>query len=342
MKKKLRTCLWFAIALGALALLIYKTPRDTFITAIKGIDVRLAVVAVVLQLIAQTLLATRWLLLLRANNIAISLWATIRLTYLGLFYNNVMPGGVGGDLLKGWYATHHSRPDQKLTAAVSVFVDRLVGLIGTILMGGLASLFVGPRVAYQGIQIRWLPWGIFVIMAAASIIFFSRRLRRILLLSWLLEKLPFSQTLKRIDEAIRIYRHHLPSMVGVLAFTVTLQGLTIVAVWVLTQALHFDTVRLVHCLMIMPIVWLIGAAIPVPGGVGIIEGCIAYLFCLVINPDNPPQAMGPAAALALVNRVIILYICSLPGVLVPLFGGHLPRADDMLKDMQSENETLTD
>jgi uncharacterized membrane protein YbhN (UPF0104 family) len=83
----------------------------------------------------------------------------------------------------------------------------------------------------------------------------------------------------------------------------------------------------------MPIIWLIGAAIPVPGGLGIIEYSVSYLFAVVINKDNPELAKGYATALALLNRVVLLYICALPGALVPLFGGHLPKK----KDLQEES-----
>jgi len=338
MKKQLRTFIWLLVAVLALAFLIYKTPRESFKEAISGINGYWAIAAIVLQLIAQTVLATRWVLLLRVNGVAIKMLAAIRLTYLGLFYNNVMPGGVGGDLLKGWYVTRHSEKHQRVAAAVSVFVDRVVGLIGTIMMGAVASLFVGGEIAYRGIQIRWVPWVLFTAMVVMLLIFLSRHLRRALMLSQLLKKLPFAQKLQQVDKAFRIYRGHVRAMLLALLLTVGLQGLTIVAIWLLIQALHFEMVSFVHCLIIMPIVWLIGAIPIAPGGVGIIEGCVTFLFCLVINPDDPGQAMGKAAALALMNRVVILYICSVPGVLVPLFGGHLPKASDMEKEMQAQEQ----
>lgn len=39
-------------------------------------------------------------------------------------------------------------------------------------------------------------------------------------------------------------------------------------------------------------------------------------------------AQGQAAALALLNR-LMLCVCSLPGALVPMFGGHLPKRKDI-------------
>jgi uncharacterized membrane protein YbhN (UPF0104 family) len=67
---------------------------------------------------AQVIIAVRWWLQLRAQSIHIEVWAAVRLFYLGLIYNNVMPGAVGGDLLKAWYVTKHT--DRRLAGALSV------------------------------------------------------------------------------------------------------------------------------------------------------------------------------------------------------------------------------
>jgi len=222
-------------------------------------------------------------------------------------------------------------------------VDRLVGLIGMILVAGIASLFVGPEMGmeikdYGRLQIRWLVWGIFLMMVIVSIIFLSRHVRRVLMISHILQKLPFEKVLRQIDDAIRIYRHHQRVILISLLLTALIQGLSIVAIWLLTQSLHFEKVTFVQCLIIMPVIWVISAAIPVPGGIGIIENCVKYLFCLVINPDAPVQAVGQAVALALLIRIMIC-LCSLPGALVPIFGGHLPKRSDLARQI-SEGKSV--
>ena len=190
MKKRVRTLIWMVVAVGALAFLAVKTPRDTFQQAIRGIGWTWAITAILIYLVSQTLLATRWILLLRVHGVKVSLFQAIKLTYLGLFYNNMMPGAVGGDLLKGWYVTHHSEKHQRLEAAVTVFVDRLIGLVGIILVGALAGLVVGSEFTIQirgrPIQIRILVWLVFLGMVAVSIIFLSRRVRHVFLLNHLL------------------------------------------------------------------------------------------------------------------------------------------------------------
>jgi uncharacterized membrane protein YbhN (UPF0104 family) len=70
----------------------------------------------------------RWYCLVRAQGLSFSLRDAFRLGSIGLFWNTVLPGGVGGDLVK---ASLLLREQSRRTAAVAtVLVDRLLGLVG--------------------------------------------------------------------------------------------------------------------------------------------------------------------------------------------------------------------
>ena len=157
------------------------------------------------------------------------------------------------------------------------------------------------------------------------------------MLDYLLERLPAAKVLKKIDSAIRIYRSHIPTMFLALVLTGLIQGCSIVAVWMLTQALHLDEVTFIQCLTVLPIVWLISAAVPVPGGLGVMENLFVPFFVMAIDPEGKMMdaAKGQAAALAILNRLMICF-CSLPGMLVPIFGGHLPKAQEIEAEMEEE------
>lgn len=338
MRKSWRTFIWLSLAFLALGLYAFNVSRGQaldFRQALHHLKWEWAIWAVILQLMAQTLLASRWIILLRVQGVELGLYQAIKLTYLGLFYNNMMPGAVGGDLLKGWYVTQHSPPNLRVEAAVTVFVDRLAGLIGIVLVGACASLFIGPELNYRGFQIRWVGWLIFAAMVVVSVIFLSRRVRRVLQISRLMDKLPFANLLRQVDSAIRIYRHHHGTILLALLLTAVIQGASIVAIWFLTKMLNLHLVTLLQCLSIMPIIWVISAAIPVPGGLGVVENLVTYLYCKAINPNDPDAAMGQAAALALTIRMLIC-LCSLPGALVPIFGGHLPKTAEIAREMEKE------
>ncbi len=339
MTKRIKSVIWFAVALTALAILANSIDLTQLGNELKSTRISWIIGALAVYLTAQTTLAFRWLLLLGIHNIHISAGQAVRLTYLGLFYNNLMPGAVGGDLLKGWYITHHCRKDQRLEAVVSVLVDRLIGLIGMIFVGAAASCFVDSEFKFSlynhDIQIRRLVWSLLAALCVVSTVFLSKRIRRIMRLSHFLKKIPFNKKLKQIDQAVRIYRRHTPIVLAALLLTSFIQGLAIVAVWMITQALHCDNITFLQCLMILPVIWLISAAIPLPGALGSMEALFILFFAAAFTPESH-NALSRPAAIALLNRLMICF-CSIPGAVVPLFGGHLPKLKEIENDSDIAN-----
>ncbi|MBN2212578.1 MAG: flippase-like domain-containing protein [Sedimentisphaerales bacterium] len=335
MRKKRHTLVWLALALAALGWLIYRLPRGQFQLALQNLDYAWVVGGTLVYIVTQGLLAVRWRLLLTVHQVHISVGKSIQLTFLGVFYNNFMPGAVGGDILKAWYIGQHCSKGRRLEAAVTVFVDRVVGLMSIALVGAVASLFIGPELAFRGVQFRWIIWGLFGAMGLLIIVFLSRRVRRVLLVGRIIKRLPLLDLLRRVDDAIQLYRGHGGVIFSALLLTVVLQGAAVGSVWMLARGLHFEQVRFVQVLIIMPIIWTISSAIPVPGGLGIVEGMVIYGFAMVINPNDPLSdvARGSAGALALLYR-LMLYAASVPGGLVPVFGGHLPKRSEL--ELQAE------
>ena len=79
--------------------------------------------------------SVRWHELLRAVDIHLRLGRTFVLNMVGMFYNTIMPtGSTGGDVFKAYYVarqTHH-----RTRAVMSVLVDRAIGLLALIILGG--------------------------------------------------------------------------------------------------------------------------------------------------------------------------------------------------------------
>ncbi len=68
----------------------------------------------------------RWGIFLRVLKITLSGWDTLRMSLVGLFFNNFLVGAAGGDAVKVvWVA---SRGNPKAAALVSVLMDRMSGL----------------------------------------------------------------------------------------------------------------------------------------------------------------------------------------------------------------------
>jgi glycosyltransferase 2 family protein len=94
----------------------------------------------------------RWYFLVRAQNLPFRLWDAFRLGLVGFFFNTVLPGAVGGDVVK---AAGLARTQSRRTIAVAtVIMDRIIALWALVwfvaLFGGtcwLLGLLDGPSAA---------------------------------------------------------------------------------------------------------------------------------------------------------------------------------------------------
>jgi uncharacterized protein (TIRG00374 family) len=81
----------------------------------------------------------RWKLLLEAQDIRLNFRRAWGLVMIGMLFNVVIPGAVGGDLIKGYYITR-STAGRKSHAATSILMDRVVGLIGLLFLGAAMAV----------------------------------------------------------------------------------------------------------------------------------------------------------------------------------------------------------
>lgn len=86
----------------------------------------------------------KWRLLLSALGVHVSFPRTVQLQMTALFFNTVIPGNVGGDVLKAVYVARDARPEQRTGILLVAFVDRLVGLAGLVSMATLITAVRGP------------------------------------------------------------------------------------------------------------------------------------------------------------------------------------------------------
>src|SRR6202035_5188075 len=72
--------------------------------------------------------AIRWQILLRVQGIRLNFFRLAGLFLIGMFYNQFLPGGTGGDIIKSYLllkeTAHH-----KAGALLAVVFDRLIGLV---------------------------------------------------------------------------------------------------------------------------------------------------------------------------------------------------------------------
>ncbi|MCX5682639.1 MAG: lysylphosphatidylglycerol synthase transmembrane domain-containing protein, partial [Planctomycetota bacterium] len=253
--------------------------------------------------------AVRWQLLLSVQGIRITFWESLRLTYIGWFFNNWMPGSTGGDFVKAYYIAR--RTHQKTEAVTVVFLDRFIGLVAMCMLGAAA---IAVSLQDERLRMAQVIVGAFLgAVVVGGTIFYSRSLRRILGVDWILSLLPLRETVARVDHAIFVYRYHKGKIVLAMAYSWLAQVVSVLAVWWLATALGSGASWDAYFVS-MPVVWIGWSLIPVPGGVGVAEALAQKLFgpAVVGMGGSAVDAATLALAMMLAYRLVQLVV-SLPG-----------------------------
>jgi uncharacterized membrane protein YbhN (UPF0104 family) len=279
-------------------------------------QVRFGVLAIILPLMLIPPLFTwiRWWRIVNLQQIPLTLTEAVRLSYLGIFFNNFLPGSTGGDIPRAVILAKGA--ERKSAAVGTVLMDRVVGLscmiltacigigIIAILKGELPDAFVKPAIL-SGTLIAGIVIG--------GGLYLSGRVRRLGLVRWVINRLPMKDKLAEVDSVFVSLRRH-PRILGesiLLSFAA--QVSIALLVWGLVHAIGIGGVGLVDCLVMMPIILML-SAIPISfAGWGFGEMLFIGAFGLIGVVEQE------ALTLSLLFRMSIVLV-SLPGGLF-LIGG---------------------
>ncbi|MFQ6059482.1 MAG: YbhN family protein [Anaerolineae bacterium] len=147
-------------SLGLLALLLRQVGVGQVVTTLKKAAPAPLVVALGLYLVGVVLRAYRWQGLLSALGMAASLARLTVLYFVGTFFNNLLPTGVGGDVVRAYKLALWNRDSTGLArdgpgaaiAASSVLVDRASGLLVLLAMA-VGALAFGYRLVTPALAV---------------------------------------------------------------------------------------------------------------------------------------------------------------------------------------------
>lgn len=320
----------FVIAVSALYLTFGGEDLGKIVHLLLGLNWLVFAIFVGLWVFSQVVFVGRWSVLMRVLLVNIPFATAFRLHLLGIFYNNCLPTSVGGDLLRAWYVTTHTH--KKLEAALSVLVDRIIGLIGMLIMAFCCYWFIPvgsqPQHLKLSVNFNWLPLAhqykwlfiVAVVVLALSLLGFAAhpKGRQLLrkggqafgkrgLLLW-----------GKIRQAINVYCRHIWALALAMGLTFASQGIFILGLWLVGRELGVGA-HIKYYFVAFPVAWIVGTLPVSIGALGIWEGTLKLMFSSVAA-GNSEQV----AALALGHRIIWL-LGSLPGVVIHLVGAHLPK-----------------
>jgi len=236
----------------------------------------------------------RWRMVMRVQGLDLSLGRTAEISLVAHFFNSFLLGSTGGDLMKAYYAareTHHLKTE----AVVTVFVDRLIGLVSMLLF---ATLMMAPNhrlLAAHG-RLAALAWPIVVMLLAGAVVaglsFWGGLSRLWPRARHWLRRLPKGEWLERSLEACRRFGRERRLLAQALGLSMALNLVCVLQVWSLARGMNL-TINPVALLVIVPVIICISALPITPSGLGVRENL--YVWTLAA----PEIAIGATEALSL-------------------------------------------
>ncbi|WP_435017154.1 lysylphosphatidylglycerol synthase transmembrane domain-containing protein [Tundrisphaera sp. TA3] len=279
-----------ALAFGLLGLVIYQNRAQVRQVFAKPVDPRYFVAGLLIYLVALMITFFRWSLLVRAQGIALRLRDAIRLGFIGNVFNLVIPGAVGGDVIKAAFLCR-MRPDQKPQAVASMVIDRILGLMGLFLLAGIAGGVMWGSATPQVRILIGLVWGALLAGFTALGVVFSPQLyqplNRLVAGRGKLEAI-----VKRLESIGGAYRQSLGTVFLCLGMASLTHGLFVLAFYTVSVALFPTLPTLAQHYLMVPLV-LFTTAVPLPfGALGLTEQISGQLFQMVHHAEGAVAMMA--------------------------------------------------
>jgi uncharacterized protein (TIRG00374 family) len=305
------TLLRFVISFGLMGAILYyfRGQLPTVFRYLKTTDPLFFVLAVLVFFAGMLAVAYRLRFVIRVQGTELSVSAAYYVNLIALFFNNVLPSSVGGEMVKAYYLYKDS--EGSVTVFSAVVVDRLFGLVTMMLISILSIFFLDISFGSHKIM------GSIVLLAAAtvtlSVLIFNKKIVDSLC-QLHIPFLPaiFLDKIREIYQSMYQYREHKHIIRNCIALTVLGQISYIVANYLLAMSLSID-IPLSFFFFFVPILLIMGVA-PSVNGIGVREA--TFLFYLTEFTTSEK-----ALALSLLTTFFMVFVGIISGIIYAFKGG---------------------
>jgi len=236
------------------------------------------------------LCGTRFYFLLRLQNIPLSYFRTLHLTFVGFFFNLFLIGSTGGDAVRLFYLLRWF-PHKKARATLSILLDRVFGvaaLFGLALLflpGASARLQADPTFAPLASALPWLgPLGAFLLVLGFLLPTFLPNIP-------LPQKLPGRAVLIDLLHGLRATMHGGWNTVALILVSIGVHLLSFAGATLLARALDLPINYSLAGLILVLI--FSASALPISvSGHGVREGVMVFLFLHLGLGADPESAIA--------------------------------------------------
>jgi uncharacterized membrane protein YbhN (UPF0104 family) len=278
------------VAMGLLALAIWSNRQQVREVLARPMDLPMFALALGLYLVALVVTFTRWFVLVRALDLPFRLRDALRLGAIGHIFNLVIPGAVGGDVIKGAFLCREQA--RRTQAVASMVIDRALGLLGLFLLAGIAGLTVwgtAPPDVRRLITVVWAAAGAGVV--GLAIVFTPALYRPVFGLFGRSRKV--ATLLDELVAMASAYRTRLGAVAMALGLALLSHSLYVLSFYTASRAIFPAGVPSLGQHYLMVPLALFTTAIPLPfGALGLSEQISGQLFQLAGHPGGAVAMMA--------------------------------------------------
>lgn len=273
--------------------------------------------------------AFRWHWLVNSQHLSLNPGQAMRLTWIGIFFNNFVPGQTGGDLIKAYYIAKNS-PRKRLIAVLTVIADRVIGLTALIVVSLVTVTIYFERFR----EIALILWLSLALGLIGGVVLLNRPVRRKLGLNKLIKKLPVKLTalIYELDSAIRSYHNHMLGLSFWWVLSIFNHVINMLGIYALSRAINMG-VPAVEFFALVPVIFIVSALPIAPNGWGIGEALFGNLFGQygsIYLPDSTQakQIMNTrGVALSILFRLLSMCLSLVGGLLLLISKDKMPQIE---------------
>lgn len=306
----MKTVLRFVVSFGLMGFILYlfREQLPAVYNDLKSVQPFYFAMAVVIFFSSIIAVAFRLRYVVQVHGTKLSVGAAYYVNLIALFFNNVLPSSIGGEMMKAYYLYKNSNGTVSVFSAV--VVDRLFGLI-TMLLISISTIFF-----FDSAQGSHKIMGSIVMLSATTItlaifVFNKRIVDTLCQLHIPLLPAIFIEKIREIYRAMYEYREHKGIFGRCIALTLLGQTAYILANYLLARSLGID-IPLPFFFFFVPILLLMGVT-PSVNGIGVREA--TFLFYLTEFTTSEK-----ALALALLTTFFMILVGLISGVIYAFKG----------------------
>jgi glycosyltransferase 2 family protein len=334
MKKVLISLIQIAVTIAVLVWVFHDPQkRAQMAVALRMADYRWVACGIFAYCLVEFVAAIRWHILLKVQKIHLSIPRVSGLFLIGMFYNQFLPGGTGGDIIKS-YLLLKETPGQATGALLAVVFDRMVGLVALISITGTLIALRYHWLA-QHPETKHLVWLLIAILGSAVLMLVtSFVVSGFNLAHSLPARFPGREKLIELSASYHLYAHHWRATL--VAFGVSIVAhLSTFATFLCVAYAFGARVPVLDFFAIMPIERTI-SSLPISfAGVGLRE----KIFQIMLHGlCGVPEAV--AVLIGSMSFLVMLISCAPGGIVYFFYKPSGQKGHVKLKEMREEVATL--